>query len=254
MKKALLAFRCIILCVSIAGLLWFIQPIFHNVLNIGNVSGICVCLVLIFATVFFGKIRKACTRSKHIRRFTVTLLAIFCLGILWSAVLTICMISVTASAPPATATVIVLGSKVSGTNPSADLWARIDAAAEYLKDNPQANCIACGGQGRGESVTEASCICDSLVKKGIDPSRVMLEEKSTTTIENIANALTIIDKEDLNSQLAIVTDEYHEFRACSIARRQGASPYAVPAKTPNYILSSCWMRELLALTKFLLIP
>ena len=154
---------------------------------------------------------------------------------------------------PKDATVVVLGSKVSGTTPSADLRARIDAAAVYLKANPQAKCVVSGGQGAGELVTEASAMEKGLVLQGIDASRILTEDRSTTTVENLKNSLAVIKQNGLSSDLAIVTDEYHEFRAGKIAENLGAKSYAVCAQTPWYIFSACYARELLALTNFLVI-
>ena len=239
---------------AFAGLGWFLGPIHWNVLNIGNVSGIAVCAAVLLCVLLFGRIRRACAKSRAFRRIALAVLILFCAGLAWSAFLTGLMISGATAAPPESATVVVLGSKVSGSVPSADLRVRIEAAAAYLKERPQAVCIACGGQGPGENRTEAEVIRDGLAERGVDPARVLLEDKSTSTEENIGNALSIIGRNGLNGELAIVTDEYHEFRACSIARKRGVSAWAVPAGTPWYIFSACWARELLALTRYLLLP
>lgn len=253
MKKIIcVSLRIFLLAVSVLGLLWFIWPIYHNVLNIGNALGIFVCALLILINVFFGKIREACASSVSIRYVTVALFALMCIGAVWSAAMTVCMMTAAKAAPPEDATVLVLGSKASGRIPSADLWARINAAAGYLKKNPKASCIACGGQGAGESASEAVIIREYLVKAGIGTDRILLDDKSVNTEENIKNALGVIRNNGLSGELAVVTDEYHEFRACAIARKLGANPYAVPAKTPPFILSSCWAREVLAITKFLI--
>ena len=246
--------RAAVLILFAAGFFWFLDPVRWNVLNIGNVFGMCVCAAVFFAALFWGKLQKACFRSAGARAAKRILLFLFCAGLLWASILSCLMASASAKRPPENATVVVLGSKVNGSAPSADLWARIEAAADYLKANPEASCVACGGQGQGESVTEAEAIRSGLVSLEIDSSRVFLEDRSTTTQENLANALGVIEKNDLSRNLAVVTDEYHEYRACSIARRQGTEPYAVPARTPWYIFSACWARELLALTKFLLFP
>lgn len=253
MKKTIcVLLRIFLLAISILGLIWFIWPIFHNVLNIGNALGIFVCILLILLNLFFDKIRLACMASASVKHVALAFFALMCVGAFWSAAMTICMMTAAKTTPPETATVLVLGSKASGRIPSADLWARINAAAAYLKSNPKVSCIACGGQGRGESSSEASIIRENLVKSGIGAERILLDDKSVNTDENISNALEIIKNNGLNGKLAIVTDEYHEFRACAIAKRLGAKPYAVPAKTPPYILSSCWAREVLAITKFLI--
>lgn len=254
MKKGARSLQAAIFLIFAAGLVWFLIPIHWGVLNIGNSLGIAVCVVLAAASLFFGKIRAMSRESKIFRRIAVTAAVVFGAGAVWSAAMTVCMVSAAAVSPPESATVVVLGSMVNGTSPSADLWARIEAASAYLKAHPGAKCVASGGQGERENVTEASVIQKCLTADGIDPSRVLTEDTSKTTKENFQNSLQIIQKNSLSRSLAVVTDEYHEFRACSIARSLGAKPYAVPAKTPWYIFSSCWAREVLALTKYLLIP
>lgn len=248
-------FRIAVFCAAAAGLVWFLIPLHWNVFNVGNASGLAVCAVLLAGSAFYGGIRRACARSYPLRAIFGAAAALLCLGAAWSAAMTVHMAAGMRSAPPPEgAAVVVLGSKVNGTAPSADLWARIGAASRYLKAHPKSVCIACGGRGAGESVTEASAIRDALARDGIDPGRIFTEETSASTRENLGNALRIADARGLGRTLAIVTDGYHEFRARSLARSLGAEAYAVPARTPWYILSACWAREVLALTKYYLIP
>lgn len=239
---------------SALGLAWFLGPVHWNVWNVGNASGAAACGAVLLCALFSGKIRAARRKSRAFRGLSSAVLALFCAGLAWTAVLTGLMISGASAAPPETATVLVLGSKVSGSAPSADLRARIEAAADYLDRNPGAFCIACGGRGRGENRAEADVIRDELAARGIAGARILTEDRSTTTEENIRFALGIIGEKGLNRGLAIVTDEYHEYRARSIARGLGASAWAVPARTPWYIFSACWARELLALSAHLLLP
>ena len=239
---------------SVLGLLWFLGPIHWNVLNVGNLFGITICLLILLCVLFSGRIAAACKKSRTARNAVKAVLILFCVGFAWAVVLTGLMISGASANPPETATVLVLGSKVSGDVPSADLRVRILAASAYLKQHPKAACVACGGRGRGENRTEAEVIREGLENLGIDSSRIYPEDRSTSTEENIGNALKIIGQNSLNRTLAVVTDEYHEYRACSIARGCGAEAYAVPAQTPWYIFSACWARELLALTAYLLLP
>ena len=254
MKKRSFPFRVVIFPAAAAGLVWFLIPIGWHVLNVGNGIGLAVCLVLMVLALFWGKIRAAGRRSKALRGLSAAVVALLCAGAVWSAAMTVCMFSASSAAPPEDAVVVVLGSMVDGTSPSADLWVRIGAAFSYLKMHPRAKCIASGGQGPRESITEASAIKRCLTADGIDPSRILTEEASRSTKENLANSMKLAEANGLGRRLAVVTDDYHEFRACSIARKIGAEPYAVPAKTPWYILSSCWAREVLALTKYLVLP
>lgn len=254
----MIRFRCAALwalgILSALGLLWFLGPIHWNVWNIGNAFGVSVCGAVLLCVLISGKIRQARLKSRVFRRISSAALVLFCVGLAWAMFLTGLMIYGAASAPPETATVLVLGSKVSGSVPSADLRVRIETAAEYLKKNPRAVCVACGGQGRGENRAEADVIRDELIARGIGETRILTEDRSTSTEENIGNALAIIKEKGLDRGLAVVTDEYHEYRACSIARGFGVSAWAVPAKTPWYIFSACWARELLALSAYLLLP
>lgn len=224
-------------------------------MNVGNLSGIAVCLFLLLWLYLYAPLRRRAERAGKLRLFRGVhraLLALFGLGFAWAAVLTGCMVYGASSAPPPGATAVVLGSQVRGTYPSLDLWARINAAADYLRANPDAVCVASGGQGEGEQISEAQAIKENLVKLGISADRIFLEDASTNTRENLENSSRLIDEHGLNREIALVTDEYHQFRAGLAARRAGLSPHAVCAKTPWYIFSACYAREMLAITGELL--
>lgn len=253
MKKGLIL-RSVLSLPAAAGIVWFCIPFFWSVHNIGNFSGLALCVLVLLACVFYPKIREKCEKSAKLKLAWRLVCILFCAGIVWAGVLTGLMAAGIGNLPPEHATVVVLGSKVTGRYPSADLMVRIQTAAAYLKAHPAANCVASGGQGAGELVTEASVIREYLVQMGIDASRIVTEETSTNTQQNFANSLKIIDGKKWSRDLAVVTDDYHQYRAGRIARRQGGTPYAVAAPTPWYIFSACYMRELLALTKFFLLP
>jgi uncharacterized SAM-binding protein YcdF (DUF218 family) len=248
-----------IMILAVAGVVWFVGPFYWHVKNIGNIMGIVVCVLVFLVTAFSKPIGKKCKSSKPFRVFCRTVSVLFCIGLLWAAVLTGCMVyganNFGAPAQAKDATVVVLGSQVTGTAPSADLLARINTAAAYLKANPQAKCIVSGGKGPGELVSEASVMREYLIKDGIDASRIFTEDRSKNTVENLNNSLAIIEKNGFSHDLAIVTDEYHQFRAGKTAASLGAdATYAVCAPTPWYIFSACYARELLALTNFLIFP
>ena len=254
MKKRFSPCRAVVFLAACAGLVWFLIPVSWGVLNIGNGCGLAVCLLLMALSFFWGKLRQAGERSHAVKHILCVMVVLLCAGAAWSAAMTVCMISVSRTAPPEDATVIVLGSMVQGNRPSADLRVRIETASAYLKKHPNVKCIASGGQGRHENVTEASAIQKELTADGIAPSRILMEATSVTTKENFANSMKLAAANGLGRKFAVVTDDYHEFRACSIATKAGVQAYGVPAKTPWYIFSSCWAREVLALTKYLLLP
>ena len=115
--------------------------------------------------------------------------------------------------------VLVLGARVKDTGPSVLLEYRIEKAAEYLKANKDSVAILCGGQGDNEPMSEAQAMYDGLIKRGIAKDRLIREDKSTNTEENIAFARTLMEGE--NPSVVITTTGYHVYRALNTARSQG---------------------------------
>ena len=141
--------------------------------------------------------------------------------------------------------IIVLGAKVNGTEPSGALAQRIDAAAEYLMANPDTVCIASGGQGDDEGISEAECIRRYLINYGIDPERVLLEDKSTSTLTNIENSLKLLPEGAEN--IGIVTNDFHIFRALATARHVSALNFSgIPASSTGYGFTHYALREFFA--------
>ena len=122
---------------------------------------------------------------------------------------------------------LVLGGLVIGEEtPSDHLLERINTAAEYLKENTECFVIPCGGCFRdGQKKSEAQIIKEHLVALGIDESRFILEDKSTTTFENFENAFEIIrihsGKDPDEFSVAFLSSDYHLHRAGIIAKRCG---------------------------------
>ncbi|MEH7356915.1 YdcF family protein [Neobacillus drentensis] len=145
---------------------------------------------------------------------------------------------------------IVLGARVKGTIPSLAFASRINAAAKYLKENKDTIVIASGGQGTGEDISEAECIKRELVKQGISETKIILEDHSTDTYENINFSKKLIPS---NAKVGlVVTNNFHLYRAISIARDQGLDVQGLPAKTPWKAVIKSYTREYLAITKFYL--
>lgn len=118
--------------------------------------------------------------------------------------------------------VIILGAHVNGTLPSKALKSRIMAACQYLLNNPETKAILTGGQGSGEQITEALCMKQELLKQGISKERLLLEDKSTTTKENIAFASKIISqKHKKDVHIVVVTNDFHTLRGGYLAKTIG---------------------------------
>ena len=147
--------------------------------------------------------------------------------------------------------IIILGARVKGEIPSLALQYRIDAAANYMKRNQETIAIASGGQGPGEDITEAEAIKRGLLAHGISSNRIVLEDKSTDTVENIRFSKKLIP-DHLETGL-LVTNDYHLYRAKSIAKDQGLSLNGIPAETPTIAIPKSYAREYLAITKYYLV-
>lgn len=129
--------------------------------------------------------------------------------------------------------IIVLGAAVHGKTPSLSLIERLRAAREYLTAHPDSVAIVSGGQGDGEAISEAQAMYDWLSESGIDKKRIIKEDKATSTYENIKFSLDIINSlgDDPSASTAIVTSEYHVYRALLIGKTLGVDLKAVAAET-----------------------
>lgn len=156
----------------------------------------------------------------------------------------ICMIKAANQKPSENPTVVVLGCRVYGEKASLMLVERLDAAYKYLSENEDAICVLSGGQGVGEDISEAECMYRYLVKKGIKSERLYKEEKSTSTRENLAFSKEIIEENNLNRDIAIVTNEFHEYRAGEVAKTLTLHSTAISGKTAWWLFPTYYVREL----------
>ena len=152
--------------------------------------------------------------------------------------------------------VIVLGAKVWDSGPSVSLMDRIYAAERYLKDNPTDTVVVSGGQGPDEPMTEAQAMKDELVRLGIEPERIILEDKATSTWENLNFSLDLI--EEITGQrpkkIGVLSSEYHLFRASLFAKKCGVEFVGIPANTsrlPQKI--NHFMREVAGVWHFIIL-
>ena len=146
---------------------------------------------------------------------------LLCAGLALLAALLGLVISGMRGTPPADLDyLIVLGARVEADgSPSPALRNRLDAAVEYLAANPETAAVASGGQGSDEPVSEAECIRDALVAAGVSPERILLEDQSTSTAENLAFSLALLDSPD--ASVGVVTNNFHVYRATRLAERAG---------------------------------
>ena len=144
--------------------------------------------------------------------------------------------------------VIVLGAQWKRGGPSEALRRRLDKAIEYLNANPDTIVIVSGGQGRNEPISEAAGMKQYLVNAGISEEKILVEDASRNTVENLVFSSRLLDVE--NDRVVIVSNNFHIFRALRIAKKQGyakaegMAASAVAGLVPNNLL-----REFLGVVK-----
>lgn len=246
MKKRIL--RIALIAIGVLGLIWFLTPYaVGRIMNLGNGTGAVIMALIMAYGAFMPKINQAIKKLSAQKIGKVILTGIFVVVaavILLAGVETAFMIKAATAKPSENATVVVLGCRAYGSRPSIMLASRLDAAYEYLTKHPDAICIVSGGQGPDESMPEAECMYLYLTEKGIAPERIYQENRSTSTRENLLFSQEIIEAEGLNPEIAIVTNEYHEYRAGMVADALEMEHSAVPARTPLWLFPTYYIREL----------
>lgn len=143
--------------------------------------------------------------------------------------------------------IIVLGAHVEGTRLTLALLERTRRALQYLEENPDTKAVLSGGKGEGEAITEAQAMCNYLTEHGIARDRLILEEKSTSTTENLRFSLALIG---LDHSVGVVTNNFHVFRGTAIGRKCGCKEiYPIPSRYRSWRLLIYIPREILAIIK-----
>ena len=139
--------------------------------------------------------------------------------------------------------IIVLGAHVEGTRLTLALLERTRRALQYLQENPETKAVLSGGKGTGEAITEAQ----AMTEHGIKGERLILEERSTSTAENLKFSLDLIG---LDHSVGVVTNHFHVFRGTAIGRKCGCREiYPIPSRYRSWRLLIYIPREILAIIK-----
>ena len=152
---------------------------------------------------------------------------------------------------------IVLGCQVRPDGPSILLQDRIDEAAAYLLDHPEVTVVASGGQGPDEPMSEARAIRDALVEQGVEEERILLEEASHNTVQNLRYSRVLLEEEhfDTSGGVIVVSNGFHLARVRMLAARCGFEQVSTLAAPESHLPSrlSMYIREPLALVKSFLL-
>jgi len=153
--------------------------------------------------------------------------------------------------------VIVLGAGLRNGTPSLVLRTRLNAAVEYLKTQGDIPVIVAGGLGQGETITEAEAMFRYLSARGVDENLIWKEKESTNTHENLTFSLALMEENGMdveNARVAVVSNEFHLYRAKLIAEKAGLDAVGVAAETPGVFLRILYyFREAFALASEVLL-
>lgn len=124
---------------------------------------------------------------------------------------------------------------------------RIDKAIKvFHRSKDKAVIICSGGKGSNETISEAEAIARYLKEKGIPKDHILLEDKSTTTKENLLFSNNIITSRGGSKRTALVSSNYHIYRCVLLAHELKIKCVGIGAKTAFYYWPSAVIREFVA--------
>ena len=238
--------------IAIFGILVFIAftPMISFVFTPMSVLGMAVGIALFVFGLFMPRILAWAKKHKVITWAVCILLAIV---LVWALICSALLFAAGIKAPKDSDTVIVLGCQLRGDKPSKMLKQRLDKAYEYLCENPDAVAIMSGGQGGDEIMPEAVAMYNYLVEKNVDPARLFIESDSHNTEQNMEYSAKIIEENSLDTNVVVITQAFHQYRASVYAKEAGLTAYALNCKTNPGTLPTYWLRELFAVIKMYLV-
>lgn len=147
--------------------------------------------------------------------------------------------------------VVVLGAGLRGTEPTPLLAARIDRGVAMLRElrdaGSDAVLVLSGGQGADEVVSEAEAMARYAERAGVPRERMVLEDRSTTTEENLRNSRALLASRGAeDARMVVVTSNYHALRAAQLTEQLGLDAEVVGARTASWFVPAGFLREFVA--------
>lgn len=189
--------------------------------------------------------------NKKLNRLFMVLVSLSCAWV----VLVLCLIGF--AWPPAgdgsPEWMIIPGAGLRGDQLSLTLMARLDTALTYWREHPDLKIAVSGGQGSDELISEAEAMAGYLENRGVPVNQIYQEKSSTSTKENMEFSKGVMEQigRDPSKPVVIATNRYHLFRAVGLAGRSGLEAVGLSAPTPESVLIGSYLREILAVTKYL---
>lgn len=243
--------RRVLMMVSGALFVWSAAPMAFFICNIGVVVSSGIFLFVFLTALLWHLVEE---RSSVLTGVICTAIGlVFTVGVLAFCYVSGLMLKASMTEVPEDCpnyTVVVLGCLIHDDQPSWMLSDRLEVAYRVLSENPDVMCVVSGGQGDNERYTEAYVMRKYLVEKGISPSRIIMEEASGNTEENLLYSKNVIELNGLSKNVVIVTDRFHELRARIWAEKAGfVNIYSACCETRPYLVVGYWFREMFGLAR-----
>lgn len=216
-------------------------------INVGNIAGTLFCALLMFATIRADLVKRIWTSAAG-KAVCIVMILILAAGLAFAGFCTVKMLRAMNVDNDEPSAVVVLGCQVRGQRPSKMLKRRLDTALEYLNEHEELPVIVSGGKGYDEEISEALCMKNYLVENGISEDRIIMEDRSESTDQNLEYSFEILDRMGLPLSIVLITDGYHQYRAQLIAQKHGAEKIGSrSASTEFRFIPTYWVREWFAI-------
>lgn len=200
-----------------------------------------LCLFLVYGKWYYRR------NMDRIARWVPVSVVTTCIAglIIFATVCVMVFSGVAGSAPRGLDYVIVLGAHLKEHTVSSSLKHRLDKAIEYVEENPETILVLSGGREPGADTSEAAMMYQYLLYNGIRPEQMLLEERSASTVENVAFSRIVIEQDrlarkrkreallppvgpgavdlapDKPLEIGVLTSNFHVFRARLTAKKWG---------------------------------
>jgi len=133
------------------------------------------------------------------------------------------------------------------------LQSRADRAIEFAKLQKEATgkdivFVPSGGKGNDEIISEGEAIKRYLLENGISEDKIIKEDDSTSTEENVKLAMDKM-RDNFGSdgyKAAFATTNYHVFRTGMLADKMGLKAEGIGSRTKAYFWINAFVREFIA--------
>ena len=139
---------------------------------------------------------------------------------------------------------IVLGAGLKGTHVGNILEERVNTAIEYLNTHKDSKIIVSGGQGPGEIIPESTAMKNYLIEHGINPNRILEDDKSKTTVQNIEFSKKILEEHHASKEkIVIITSAFNVFRVQIVSKLFGINADVIGVRAPFRLALNYSIRE-----------